>query len=268
MGVVMSRQSIGTHEEPGSSFPRRLGVVLAIGGFWLALAALVTLILAGVGSRWGWWNFGFGFSLLAFGAYGGAAAALSGGTALLLMGLSYERTVRATAILAVLGVFFGLVVFGIPWQWKRTAQRVPAIHDITTDVNDPPRFVAVLPLRAGAPNPADYGGPEIAAQQRSAYPEIAPVVLKMPPDRAFALALDTARGMGWQMVAEAPAEGRIEATDTTLWFGFKDDIVVRVTPSDGGSRIDVRSVSRVGRSDVGTNARRIDAYVKRLTAAG
>jgi uncharacterized protein (DUF1499 family) len=264
----MSRHAIGTHEEPGSSFSRRLGVVLAIGGFWLALAALVTLMLAGVGSRWGWWDFRFGFALLAWGAYGGAAAALSGGAALLLMGLSYERTVRAIAILAVLGVLFGLVAFGIPWQWRRTAQHVPPIHDITTDVDHPPLFVAVLPLRASAPNPADYGGAGIAAQQRSAYPEIAPVILKLPPDRAFALALAAARGMGWQIVADAPSEGRIEATDTTLWFGFKDDIVVRVTPSDGGSRIDVRSVSRVGRSDVGTNARRIEAYVKRLMAAG
>jgi uncharacterized protein (DUF1499 family) len=268
MGVVMSARGIGTHEEPGSSFPRRLGVVLALGGFWLAVASLLVLMLAGVGSRWGWWNFRFGFTLLAWGAYGGTAAALSGATALLLMGLSYERAARTTAILAVLGLFLGLVSFGIPWQWKRAAQRVPPIHDITTDVDHPPPFVAVLPLRAGAPNPADYGGPEIAAQQRSAYPEIVPAILTIPPDRAFARALAAARDMGWEIVAAAPAEGRIEATDITLWFGFKDDIVIRVTPSDGGSRIDVRSVSRVGRSDVGTNARRVDAYLKRLTAAG
>jgi uncharacterized protein (DUF1499 family) len=71
--------------------------------------------------------------------------------------------------------------------------------------------------------------------------------------------------MGWQIVDANASEGRIEATDTTFWFGFKDDIVIRVAATSGGSRIDVRSVSRVGRSDVGTNAKRIRCYLKRLT---
>ena len=264
----MSGGSIGAHQRPGVPFLRRPGVVLALVGFGLAVASLLMLLLAGLGSRWGWWNFRFGFTLLAWGAFIGGAAASSCGAALLLMGLSRGRTPRTIGILALVGALVGLAAFGIPWQWKRAAQRVPAIHDISTDVDHPPPFVAVLPLRAGAPNPADYGGPAIAAQQRSAYPEIAPAILKAPPDRAFALALAAARGMGWEIVAAAPAEGRVEATDTTLWFGFKDDIVVRVTPSGDGSRIDVRSVSRVGKSDVGTNARRIDAYLKRLTTAG
>lgn len=268
MGGAVSLPVTGHRQQPGSSLLRRLASVLSLCGFGLSVAALLVLLLAGAGSRWGWWNFRFGFTLLWYGAYGGVAAAMSGGAALLLMGLSRGRAARTAGIFALLGMLFGLMAFGIPWQWKRTAQHVPPIHDITTDVDHPPLFVAVLPLRAGASNPAGYGGPEIAAQQRSAYPEIAPVILKMPPDRAFALALAAARDMGWLIVAEAPSEGRIEATDTTLWFGFKDDIVVRVTPFDGGSRIDVRSVSRVGRSDVGTNARRIDAYVKRLMAAG
>jgi uncharacterized protein (DUF1499 family) len=267
MGGGMSVPVMGAHQQPGSSLLRRLASVLSLCGFGLAVTALLVLLLAGAGSRWGWWNFRFGFTLLMFGAYGGGAAALSGGAALLFMGFS-RRATRTAGLFALLGMLCGLMAFGIPWQWKRTAQHVPPIHDITTDVDHPPLFVAVLPLRAGAPNPADYGGPEIAAQQRSAYPEIAPVILKMPPDRAFALALAAARGMGWQIVAEAPSEGRIEATDTTRWFGFKDDIVVRVASSDGGSRIDVRSVSRVGRSDVGTNARRIGAYLRRLMAAG
>ena len=71
--------------------------------------------------------------------------------------------------------------------------------------------------------------------------------------------------MGWEIVASDPKTLRIEATDTTLWFGFKDDVVVRLTPSPTGSRIDVRSVSRVGKSDVGTNARRIKAYLAQVT---
>jgi uncharacterized protein (DUF1499 family) len=90
------------------------------------------------------------------------------------------------------------------------------------------------------------------------------VVRKEPPARAFDRALDAARGLGWEIVGVEPAEGRIEATDTTFWFGFKDDVVVRIRPEGSRSRIDVRSLSRVGRSDVGANARRIRRFVERL----
>jgi uncharacterized protein (DUF1499 family) len=264
---VVNGWSTGSHQRRSDAALQRFVVGLAHGGFWLAVSSLLTLLLAGWGSRWGWWDFRFGFTLLFWGAIGGAVAASSGGAALLLLGLPSARAGRTIGVLALLGLLVGLVAFGIPWQWKRTAQRVPPIHDITTDPDHPPSFVAVLPLRAGAPNPPDYGGPAIAAQQRSAYPEIKPLLLPIPADQAFVRALATARAMGWQIVADSPAEGRIEATDTTRWFGFKDDIVVRVASSDGGSRIDVRSVSRVGRSDVGTNARRIDDYLKRLSTA-
>ena len=118
--------------------------------------------------------------------------------------------------------------------WK--ASRVPAIHDITTDTIQPPPFLVILPLRAGAVNPVDYGGEDVAAKQKQAYPDIVPLALAVPPDRAFDRALAAARGMGWEMVASDPAGGRIEATDTTFWFGFKDDVVVRVTPQPSGSR--------------------------------
>jgi uncharacterized protein (DUF1499 family) len=165
-------------------------------------------------------------------------------------------------------LIIGLVVVGIPWQWWRTAQRVPPIHDITTDTETPPAFVAILPLRAGAPNPAEYGGPEVAAQQRAGYPDLGPLILQVPLPQAFARALAAAHDMGWEIIASEPAEGRIEATATTFWFGFKDDVVVRITPSGDGSRIDVRSVSRVGRSDVGTNAKRITIYLARIAHGG
>jgi uncharacterized protein (DUF1499 family) len=159
----------------------------------------------------------------------------------------------------------GLLVAGIPWQLKLTAQRVPPIHDITTDTENPPAFVAVVPLRKDAPNPADYGGSETAAQQLAAYPDVKPVLLTVSPEQAFVKALAAAGDMGWEIVEAKSTEGRIEATDTTFWFGFKDDVVVRIRAADHGSRIDVRSVSRVGKSDVGTNAKRIRAYLERLT---
>ena len=124
--------------------------------------------------------------------------------------------------------------------------------------------MAVVPLRRDASNPVAYGGPEIAAEQKKAYPDIKPAVLGAPPAQAFDRALDAAKKQGWEIVAAVPAEGRIEATDTTRWFGFKDDVVVRVRPEGAGSRVDVRSVSRVGRGDVGTNARRIRGFLDAL----
>jgi uncharacterized protein (DUF1499 family) len=80
-------------------------------------------------------------------------------------------------------------------------------------------------------------------------------------------ATEAARALGWEIVATAPADGRLEATDRTRWFGFRDDVVVRVRPDGSGSRVDARSVSRVGRSDLGTNARRIERFLAALTSA-
>jgi uncharacterized protein (DUF1499 family) len=234
-------------------------------GFFLALLAGAALLLAGVSNRLQWLDFRPALTLFRWAAYGGAAAA-----ALSLLGLILARpgSARRGFPLAMLGLVLGLVVVGIPWQWWQKAQRLPFIHDITTDLENPPVFVAILPLRADAPNSAEYGGPEIAAQQRAGYPDLGPLTLQEPPAPAFTRALEAARAMGWEIVASEPTEGRIEATATTFWFGFKDDVVVRVTPTDGGSRIDVRSVSRVGRSDVGANAKRITAYLARIAKNG
>jgi uncharacterized protein (DUF1499 family) len=141
---------------------------------------------------------------------------------------------------------------------------VPPIHDITTDTQNPPHFDAILPLRQNTPNSAQYGGESVAAQQRQAYPDIQPALLEASPEKAFDAALASARELGWKIVATDTQQGRIEATDTTLWFGFKDDVVIRISPNDGGSRVDMRSVSRVGRSDIGKNAERIRNFMEAL----
>jgi hypothetical protein len=199
--------------------------------------------------------------MLRWAADGGLLAA-----ALSIVGLilSRRQLSRLRLILSISGLIIGVLVLGVLWSWWHTAQNVPAIHDISTDTENPPAFVSILPLRKDAANPAEYGGPEIAAKQKAAYPDLASAMLPLPPPPAFEQALRTAREMGWTIVDSNPLEGRIEATDTTFWFGFKDDIVIRIAPADQGSRIDVRSVSRVGRSDVGTNAKRIRTFLERL----
>lgn len=226
-----------------------------------ACAAALLLMMSGVGSRFGWWHFRFGFTLLGYGAYAGVGAALLG-----IWGgiLACRKRQAAGIVLAVLAIVSGLVVTAVPASWRLNARQVPAIHDITTDTVYPPQFVAILALRKNAPNPPDYGGPKVAEQQKRAYADLRTEVLNRPAGQAFDLALESAQAEGWRIVAAEPEQGRIEATDTTFWFGFTDDIVIRITAAGERSLLDIRSVSRVGKSDAGTNAARIRSYLKRL----
>jgi uncharacterized protein (DUF1499 family) len=229
----------------------------------LALAVLAALAggAAGPGYRLGWWPLDTGFGLLRYAAYGAIAAML-----ISALGLALARPGgrRRGLYRALAGLVIGAITFGVPWSYLRTAQGVPPIHDITTDTENPPPFVATLPLRADAQNPPDYGGEQVATQQRAAFPAIQPVSAPLPPDRTFALAVATAEDQGWEIVAAVPAEGRIEATDTTFWWGFKDDIVIRIRPENSGSRLDIRSKSRVGIGDFGVNAARVEAFLADL----
>ena len=199
-----------------------------------------------------------------WGAYVGCAAA---GVCLigLVMTLLRPRDARRGILLAVISLLAGVVLLGMAGRFRLGVPK-PPIHDITTDTQDPPQFVAVLPLRANAPNKTVYGGEKVAALQRAAYPDLQPQMLNVPPRQAFDRALASVREMGWDLVAADPAAGRIEATDTTFWMGFEDDVVIRVRAADGGSQIDVRSLSRLGGGDVGTNAKRIRVYLKALKA--
>jgi len=193
-------------------------------------------------------------------AVGAAGALLS----LVAMGWSWKLGLRAAALAAAAGVVAGALAFGVPSMALQEARRVPPIHDISTDIANPPAFVALLAARLAAPNGADYAGEALAEQQRKGYPDIAPLALAAPPAAAFERALAAARALGWTIVAAEPNALRIEATDMTPFFGFKDDVVIRITPSGEASRVDVRSMSRVGRSDLGANARRIRAFTREV----
>jgi uncharacterized protein (DUF1499 family) len=231
-------------------------------GRWLVTAAVVLagvavllLLVAGPGTRAGWWHFRTGLGMMRWvllAAVAGLALGALGG----FLGGGWGRAGAAIAL--------GLVALAVPLEFRRRVASLPYIHDITTDVADPPVFEAVLPARRGAANPPEYPGAEVAAQQRAAYPEITPILLEEPPAEAFERCLALVRDLGWELAGTDPARGTIEATDTTFWFGFRDDIVVRVRPEGTGSRVDVRSKSRVGKSDVGANAARIRRFAARL----
>ncbi len=229
--------------------------------FGLAFISVSLVVLAALGTRWEWWGFRTGLLVLKIGGYSSAFAAAACFVGAVWSGLSGARFGFA---LTLIGLLSCLTISVNLWYWKNAAETVPRIHDITTDTENPPLFKAILPIRKDAPNPAEYGGPQIAALQRTGYPDLAPLLLPANTNEAFQKALSTAVKMGWEIVEANQADGRIEATDTTLWFGFKDDIIVRITSDKTGSRVDIRSVSRVGLSDVGTNAKRIRNFLARV----
>jgi uncharacterized protein (DUF1499 family) len=226
----------------------------------VGLLGLILLALAGPSYRVGALSLTNAFTLLQWGAYAGIAAVVLGAIA---AGLAYRRHLRVQMVVAAPALLAGLVALGVPFELQRRARAAPPIHDISTDLENPPIFEAILPLRADAPNDLERTS-DVTELQRHGYPDLAPVTLPIPLDQAFDRALAVAQEAGWQIVTADKSSGRIEATDTTRWFGFKDDVVVRLTPWGAGTRVDLRSVSRMGRSDIGTNARRIRQYLDRL----
>lgn len=198
------------------------------------------------------------FGMMRWGVY------VAGGAAVLaVLWIIFAFIVRSTA--GLIAFIAALVLAGAaaagPTMMMMKASTVPPIHDITTDTANPPVFVAIAPLRADAPNGVDYKADENVEPTKAAYPDLQPLVTATPVLEMFARAEKAARAMGWEIVAAEPNEGRIEATDTTAWWGFKDDIVIRVVAEGDGSRLDVRSMSRVGKSDLGKNAERIRSFV-------
>jgi len=244
--------------------PRDWAVTGAYLGLALAVLALLVLAAGPLGWRLGWWHYRFAFSWLLPTA--GYAALVAIAVSILALALGWSFLAGRGLAVAAVGIALGAMVAYMPWQYQRTRGVLPPIHDITTDTNNPPAFVAALKLRPADSNTVVYEGPELAGQQRAAYPDIAPVTIGLPPSEAFARALATAKAMsGWTVVDADAASGRIEANETSRWFRFTDDVVIRVAADGAGSRVDVRSVSRVGRSDFGVNAGRIRAYTAALT---
>jgi uncharacterized protein (DUF1499 family) len=226
----------------------------------VGLLGLILLASAGPSYRVGILSLTNAFTLLRWAAYSGVGAVLLGAIA---AGLAYRRRSRVQMVVAAPALLAGLVAVGVPFEFQRRARAAPPIHDISTDLENPPTFDAIVPLRADAPNDLQRTS-EVTELQRQGYPDLAPITLPIPLDQAFDRALAAAQEAGWQIVTADKSSGRIEATATTRWFGFEDDLVVRLTPWGAGTRVDVRSVSRIGRSDIGTNARRIRQYLDRL----
>jgi uncharacterized protein (DUF1499 family) len=240
-------------------------------GFGLAVLAALLLALAPIGWRAGLWHFRTSFWYVMEPAAFIAVAGLIVSLAALFRWGALSGALRALALIGLVG---SVVLVYYPLQFYARLfplplinnTPLPRIHDITTDPASPPAFAATLAARAAENgNAVAYGGADLARQQQAAYPDIAPLETALPPAEAFKRALATAEGMSrWTIVKSDPAVGTIEGSERTLFMGFTDDFVIRVSADGAGSRIDMRSESRQGLSDFGVNAARIRRYLAAL----
>jgi hypothetical protein len=245
------------------------------------VVALAISLAASFGTRLGFWTYETGFEILAPGVAIGVVAALAGA---FWLASALRNNESFGWRMGFSGLIGALLLLYVPLSVELRAWNAPPIHDISTDVEYAPPFEKLLPLRKGSSNGPEYDGPKkvvikgkittVAELQKLKYPSILTLGALLnahgdpkidPKAILFWRAFERAKSMGWNIVAFDEKTGRIEATDTTLWFGFTDDIVVRVQKAGAlGARLDVRSKSRIGTSDYGRNAERVRKYLKSL----
>lgn len=247
----------------------------------LAIATPLYFLAAAFGTKLGLLDWRIGFGLMTF-RLGGLV--LMGVAGLALIGLILALAVPPrgqgwkSALIALIIPAIGL---GYAFYVRQNAMSVPPIHDITTDLADPPTFsdgVVAERARIGGGNSLEtdarlpeseqlgqWSGMRVQDVQRNAYRDILPIRTQLSPEATFDAALEAARAIGLRIGVQDRADGRIEATAQSFWYGFVDDVVVRIRPANGqGSIVDIRSVSRVGLSDLGANAKRIRAFTRAL----
>ncbi len=229
----------------------------------LAVVALGLLAAGPLGWRMGWWHYSTGFQiLLPWAANAGVAAAAVSALAL-VAALTGGR--RGLLVLALASFVAGALAIYMPWEAGSRRGVHPRVNDISTDTANPPAFVAAVAARKADGGSDSKYNTASAAEQNKSYADIAPVTSLLAPDEAFKRAAAMVTAMPrWRVIASDAAARRIEASEASRWFGFTDDVVIRVSAEAVGSRIDVRSASRHGRGDFGVNAARVRAYLAAL----
>ena len=221
----------------------------------LAMLTIVFVVMSSVGFRMEWWGYGSSVKILRVAAFVGVTA-----TMLSVIGIyrAWPGRNRRGLVISILALLIVGPTLVLPLYWGYAKSKLPPIQDISTDLENPPEFW-------DAPTSRLYPGPKVARQQRTAYPDIQPVIFSSPMEQVFPQALTLVEKRGWKLVTAEPEEGRIEATVTTFWYGFKDDVIIRLTGVDTGTKVDMRSTSRFGSGgDGGTNANRIRSFLAAL----
>ncbi len=262
-----------SHATAPSPLPRQVLTGLAILSLVAGIGMGAYALFASLGVWMGMWDFRRGFDMLrAVNASADWLAWISLAVSIIVIAGTRKlglANAKRLSTFAVIGTVAAALAYLVP-ETYRPAEGTPPIHDITTDTDNPPQYIAIAPLRANAANNMVYGDQpnwdkaRMAAAQKEAYPDIVPQVFSESKEVVFSRALAAAQSLGWEIVAQDPASGRIEATDTTFWFRFKDDVVIVVSETAQGSVLNARSLSRVGTSDVGKNAARLRAFFAEL----
>ncbi|MDB2646572.1 DUF1499 domain-containing protein [Pseudomonadales bacterium] len=223
------------------------------------VVAVCCVLVGAIGVRIGLWPYGTGFTFLTGGAVLSVMGLFLGIIAYVVCLRKGLRAERSGILIGILLSAMILAQLGIQYS---AVTSVPVIHNISTDTVEPPAFNKLVAIReAEGANPLAYDAEVLAEQQQAAYPEVKTLVSSQPTNVLFNQAMLVLQDLGLEIVNEDTAAGVIEATATTFWFGFKDDVVVRIRSTVDGSIVDVRSVSRVGQSDLGANAKRIRAIL-------
>ena len=224
----------------------------------VSLSAFLLVALPGPLYKYGVVDLGTAFTGFKFGVFAGIATLI-----LLLLQILFKRK-TVTFGSTIMALLLSTIAIAIPLSMLNKGKSVPPIHDISTDLVNPPEFVAIAPLRADAPNPVEYAGVEAATQQRAAYPELQTLNYPQSKSELVEATKQVIDHLGWQLVNIDADQGIVEATDRTMWFGFKDDVIVRITDNGSKRLVDIRSKSRVGGSDLGKNAERIHGFIEEL----
>ena len=224
----------------------------------VSLSAFLLVALPGPLYKYGVVDLGTAFTGFKFGVFAGIAALI-----LLVLQILFKRK-TVTLGSTIMALLLSTIAIAIPLSMLNKGKSVPPIHDISTDLVNPPEFVAIAPLRADAPNPVEYAGVEAATQQRAAYPELQTLNYPQSKSELVEATKQAIDHLGWQLVNIDADQGIVEATDRTMWFGFKDDVIVRITDNGSKRLVDIRSKSRVGGSDLGKNAERIHGFIEEL----
>ena len=229
-------------------------------GIWLQRLSYLAVLgfpLSLLGTRLELFDFRVGFQGLRYTLYLALGIFVLGLIFAFVQRRSNPPSARRAAVAAALSL---LPIIGLGSQVV-TARSVPAIHNISTDTVDPPNFERIAQIRTPEDNPLEYNSKELAALQQAAYPAVKTLYTSMSKGEAHDRALVLAQVFGWDIVDRHATTGTIEATETTALWQFKDDIVIRVREHENGVVIDLRSVSRVGQSDLGANAKRIEKFL-------
>jgi hypothetical protein len=241
----------------------------------LALGAVVAALIASVGAGQGAWHFRGAFTVLRYAFFAAIAGAVFGLLGLILARRARKAKLMLPNLLAVV-IALGFVLY--LGAQIRTARTVPAIHEAATNLDDLPQFTRLKLRDDYLEKVPDMDRPELKALapearwkaiHREAYGDLRTVRVADSPADTIRRAAELARKRGWAVVLEDPRGGTLEATDTTFFFRFKDDVVLRARPAPGGgSLVDMRSISRVGGSDVGVNAKRVRDFLRDLQSQG